>query len=56
MLKMFSHTTVVTRKVRLNFHFFISFWHLKILCEIKKKKSSQNLDDVKKHLGVATGD
>ena len=35
---------------------FISLWHLKIVCEMKKKKSSQNLHDVKKHLGVATGD
>ena len=36
--------------------FFISFWHLKIVCEIKKKKSSLNLHNVQKHLRVATGD
>ena len=40
----------------LNFNFFISFWHLKIVCEMKKKKFSKNLHDVKKDLGLATGD
>ena len=34
--------------------FCISFWHLKILYKMKKKKSSQNLHDVKKYLEVAT--
>ena len=34
--------------------FFISFCHLKIMYEMKKKKSSQNLHDVKKYIEVGT--
>ena len=44
------------RVIHFKLLFFISFWHLKIVCEIKKKKSSLNLHDVKKHLEVATED
>ena len=45
-----------TRVVQIKLLFFIFFWHLKIVCEMKKKNSLQKLHDVKKHLGVATED
>ena len=38
---------VYIREVHFQLLFFLFFWHLKIVCEIKKK-SSKNLHDVKK--------
>ena len=35
--------------------FSIFFCHLKIVCGMEKKKSSQDLRDIKKYLRAATG-
>ena len=46
--------TVSIRVVHFQVLFSISFCHLKIVCEIEKKKSLQDLHDIKKYLGFAT--
>ena len=42
------NNSMCNKVVHLQLVFFIFFWNLKIVCEIKKKKSSQNLHDVTK--------
>ena len=46
---------IIIRVVHYQLLFFIFFWHLRKVCEMKTKKSSQNLYDGKKYEGVATG-